>query len=139
MPRGVAHPPELRAQVVAAIAAGATVREVAARFKLDKGLVSRWAATDVTVATARANVRSPEILADLIFDLIATHVQTISAQLSAVARLDYLEKQSAADVAELLATERDTLLRLLAGLRPIDGGRHEALDDGGADAVDAAG
>jgi hypothetical protein len=119
MPRGVPHAPELRAQVVAAVATGASVREVAARFNLDKGLVSRWAAGDATVATARAHVRSPEVLADLIFDLITAHVHTIDAQLSTVAAVDYVERQSAADVAELLVTERDTLLRLLAGLRPV--------------------
>jgi hypothetical protein len=121
MTRGVAHPDELRAAVIAAVLAGASLAQAAAQFSVDKSLVSRWvqAAGLQPVATAQ-RARDPETIAELILDLIATHVTTISAQLQASARPEWLEKQSAADLAQLVAVERDTTLRLLAGLRPVE-------------------
>src|SRR5215469_2916914 len=110
MPRGVAHPPELRAQAVAAVLAGAALAEVARQFSVSKGTLGNWLAAHNasvgTVGTPRAAARDPESIAELILDLIATHVTTIQAQLQAAARPDWLEKQSAADLAELVAVER---------------------------------
>jgi transposase-like protein len=45
MPRGIAHPPELRDQVVAAVHAGTSISQAARQFGLDKSVVSRWVAT----------------------------------------------------------------------------------------------
>jgi len=120
MPRGVAHPPELRAQAVAEVIAGASLSEVARQHGLDKALVSRWVAAVATVATdqrARA-LREPATLEDLLYDLVEQHTLTLRAQLQAAARAEWLEKQSAAELAGLLVAERDTLIRLLAGFRP---------------------
>jgi transposase-like protein len=121
MTRGVAHPPELRAQVMAAIIAGTTINDAARRFNLDTGLVSRWAAADAAVAATRAaNVRSPEALEAMLFDLVAEHITTLRAQLQAAAATAYVQGQTAGDLAQLLGAERDTLIRLLAGFRPVD-------------------
>jgi transposase-like protein len=122
--RGVAHPPELRAQAVAAVLAGAALAEVARQFGVSKGTLGNWLAAHNespvgTVGTAHARARDPEAIAELILDLIAAHVTTIQAQLQATTRPDWLEKQSAAELAQLVAVERDTTLRLLAGLRPV--------------------
>jgi transposase-like protein len=120
MPRGVPHSPELRAQVVAAVLAGTTVAQAAVQFGVNKSLVSRWAAQGLQpIATEqRARARDPETLEELLFDLVATNLQTLRLQLQAATRPDWLEKQSAAELAQLVAAERDTVLRLLAGLRP---------------------
>jgi transposase-like protein len=121
MPRGVAHPPELRAQVLAAIIAGATINEASRRFDLDTGLVSRWASADAAVAATRAaHARTPEALEAMLFDLVAEHVTTIRAQLQAAASSAYVQGQTAGDLAALLGAERDTLIRLLAGFRPVE-------------------
>jgi transposase-like protein len=124
MPRGVAHPPELRAQAVAAVLAGTALAEVARQFGVSKGTLGNWLAAHNeapvgTVGTPHARARDPESIAELILDLITTHVTTIQAQLQATTRPDWLEKQSAAELAQLVAVERDTTLRLLAGLRPV--------------------
>jgi len=121
VPRGVAHSPELRAAAIAAVLAGASLAQAAAQFGVDKSLVSRWVqAAGLQPAATAQRVRDPETIAELILELIATHVTTISAQLQASARPDWLQKQSAADLAQLVAVERDTTLRLLAGLRPVE-------------------
>jgi transposase len=48
MARGIAHPPELRAAVVAAVQGGASVRQAARQFGVNAGLVSRWVAAEPT-------------------------------------------------------------------------------------------
>jgi transposase-like protein len=115
MTRGVAHPPELRAQVVAAVLAGMTMGQAALQFGLDKSLVSRWVATDAT------EYRSRQLFAieGLLLDLVAEHATTLRAELQAAARPDWLQKQSAAELAQLVVAQRDTLIRLLAGFRPV--------------------
>jgi transposase-like protein len=128
MPRGVAHPPELRAQVLAAVMAGGTINETARRFDLDPAVVSRWASADATIAMTRANARTPEALEAMLFDLVAEHVTTIRAQLQAAASSAYVQGQTAGDLAALLGAERDTLIRLLAGFRPVEQQQPPALD-----------
>ena len=124
MTRGVAHPSELRAAVIGAILAGATLSQAARQYGLSKGTVAEWL-EDRTVRTDQ-RARDPETIGDLIYDLIAEHARTLHAQLQAAARADWLEKQPAAELAQLLVAERDTLIRLLAGLRPVD--EQPALD-----------
>jgi len=116
--RGVAHPDSLRAEAVAAVLAGTAIAQVARQYGIDKSVVSRWVATDAT-HPARAR-HDPEELADLIVDLVESHVHAIHAQLQAASRPEWLEKQTAAELAALVAVERDTAIRLLAGLRPAD-------------------
>jgi|SRR5215831_8855094 len=114
MTRGVQHSAELRAQVVAAVLAGMTMGQAALRFGIDKSLISRWVATDAPEQRARELVT----IEGLLLDLIAQHATTLRAELQAAARPDWLEKQSAADLAQLVVAQRDTLIRLLAGFRP---------------------
>lgn len=130
MPRGVAHPPELKAQAVAAVLAGAALAAVARQYGISKGTLGNWLAERQvgTVGTPNARARDPETLEALIFDLVAEHLTTIRAQLQVATRADWLEKQSAADVADLLGTERDTLLRLLAGFRPVAADGNSSVD-----------
>ena len=121
MPRGIKHPDELRAQVVAAVLAGATVAQAARQFALSKSLVSEWAMSDPAVRTLRTTrERTPEALEAMLFDLVAEHITTLRAQLQAAAAAAYVQGQTAGDLAQLLGAERDTLIRLLAGFRPVD-------------------
>jgi transposase-like protein len=132
MPRGVAHSPELRAAVVAAVLAGTSVAAAARQYGLSKQTVSRWVnASDETVGTEQ-RAREQD-LGELILGLINEHITTLRAELQATARPGWLEKQSAAELAQLVVAQRDTLIRLLAGLRPVDqpalgGGEPESLD-----------
>ena len=118
MTRGVAHSDELRAEAVGAVLAGAAMAEVARRYGISKGTLGNWLALERDGTVPRT--RDPSDLGDLIVDLIESHITAIHAQLQAASRADWLEKQSAAELAQLVAVERDTALRLLAGLRPAD-------------------
>jgi len=126
--RGVPHSPELRAQVVAAIIAGATVAQAAQRFGLRKQTVSEWLQTEEVRTVRTTRERTPEVLEAMIFDLVAEHITTLRAQLQAAAATAYVQGQTAGDLAQLLGTERDTLIRLLAGFRPVDVQRPELAE-----------
>jgi hypothetical protein len=64
----------------------------------------------------------------MLFDLVAEHVTTIRAQLQAAASSAYVQGQTAGDLAALLGAERDTLIRLLAGFRPVEQSQPPTLD-----------
>jgi hypothetical protein len=119
MMRGVAHPPELRAQVIAAVVAGMSVMQAARHFGLDHTLVSRWVANPVQLVAHDQREAALAMIEGLLLDLVAEHATTLRAELQAAARPDWLEKQSAADLAQLVVAQRDTLIRLLAGFRPV--------------------
>ena len=121
MTRGVEHPAELRAQAVAAVLAGQALADVARRFGIAKGTLGTWLAQDDDYRTFRTpDAHNEPDLGDLIYGLITDHITAISAQLQAASRPEWLCQQSAAELGQLLGAERDTLLRLLAGLRRID-------------------
>lgn len=124
MTRGVAHSAELRAEAVAAVLAGTTIAQAARQYGLSKQTLSRWVGLDGTNGTD-SHARD---LGELILELIADHITTIQAQLQATTRPEWLEKQPAAELAQLVAVERDTVLRLLAGLRPVEADDTPRLD-----------
>jgi len=125
--RGSEHPAALRAQVVAAVLAGTSIAQAARQYGLSKQNVSRWVAEDGTVGTVQVLD-----IGELILDLLVSHVSAIQAQLQAAARPEWLERQSAAELAELVEVERDTTIRLLAGLERISEPDRPALDAAGA-------
>jgi len=129
--RGVEHPAQLRAQVVAAVLAGTTIAQAARQYGLSKATIGTWLAQDDEIRTVRTEQGARD-LGELIVDLIAQHVVTLSAQLQAAARPEWLEKQPAAELAQLVVAERDTVLRLLAGLRPANIDDQPQLDAPGA-------
>lgn len=124
MTRGVAHPADIRAEVVAAVLAGTTIAQAARQYGLSKQTVSRWVGLDGTNGTDTP----ARDLGELILELIADHVTAIQAQLQATTRPEWLAQQPAAELAQLVAVERDTVLRLLAGLRPIEPDETPRLD-----------
>jgi transposase-like protein len=126
MTRGVPHSPELRAQAVAAVLAGTALTVVARRYGVSKGTLGTWLAQDDDIRIVRTEQHNRiEHLTDRLIDLVHAHITTISAQLQIATRPEWIEKQSAAELAELVEVERDTALRLLAGLFPPDSGQPE--------------
>jgi len=124
MTRGAAHPAQLRAEAVAAVLAGQALTEVARRYGLSKQTVNEWVQADPRTVRTDHQARAAQIT-DRLFDILNVHLDTLSAQLQAATRPAWLEKQSAAELAALVAVERDTTLRLLAGLFPVEPERPE--------------
>src|SRR4029453_4030284 len=122
MTRGVAHPPDLRAEAIAAVLAGASMAQVARHYGVSKGTLGTWLAQDESVRTVRTEQRTREqrleFVGGFVIDLVAEHAKTLTAELQAAARPEWLEKQSAAELAQLVVAQRDTFIRLFAGLFP---------------------
>jgi len=122
VPRGVAHPPELRAQAVAAVLAGSALAEVARRYGISKGTLGTWLAESEvrTVRTPVARARTRDELAALIYDAVAATLRSLTARAEATGRADWIEKQSAAELAQLAATDWDRIIRMVSGFRPVE-------------------
>ena len=120
MTRGVPHSSELRAEAVASVTAGEALSEVARRYGISKGTLGNWLAERQIGTVGTDQHARAAHLTERLFDLVHAHIDALSAQLQAATRPAWLEKQSAAELAALVAVERDTTLRLLAGLFPVD-------------------
>src|SRR5689334_22263488 len=114
-----------RAKAVAQVLAGEQASVVAKRYKIDRSTVSRWVREDAPqLPTSQgARERTREQMAGLIYDTLADLLGAVRAQLQVAAGQEWLEKQTAGELASLLGTELDRAVRLLAGFRP-------ATDDG---------
>lgn len=135
MPRGKPHPPDIRAQAVAAVALGESIPSVAQRLGLSTGTIKGWWAEDRPVQPALARTR--EEMAELIYDTIRDLLTAVRGQLLAVKSDPWLSTQNAGDVASLLDREVDGAIRLLSGFRPAESGTGpDAID--GPDIVDGA-
>ena len=125
------HPPEIRAAAVAAVLAGEQQSVVAKRFGVSRGRLHDWvqrasvpSASGTAIATSEARTR--ERMAGLIYDTLVDTLTVIRDQLQIVSREDWVEKQSARDLAELVGKEFDGAIRLLAGFRPAEPAAVEA-------------
>jgi hypothetical protein len=92
MSRGVAHPPELRAQVVAAVLAGTTINQAARDFGIDKATVSEWCsrAQIPTVPTIKT-----ETDAELIMRYFRTAIRAMIVQAEVFGDEHYCRAQDA--------------------------------------------
>jgi hypothetical protein len=59
------------------------------------------------------------VLESRIYELVEQHTVTMVAQLQAAARPEWLARQTASELAQLVREERDSLIRLLSGFRPV--------------------
>jgi len=107
--RGVAHPAELRAEVIAAVMAGTTIAQAALQFNLDKGLVSRWVAAGLQpVATQKIGPS----LEQLIVDYLVTGLRAMISQAEVMSDPEYCRRQDA----DKLAIAHGVLGDKLAGV-----------------------
>ena len=122
---------------------------VARRFGISQGLLHGWCKQDLPpldLAEARAEIsrsdlaraRTRERIAEEIYDTVLDFFTTLRDQLQAASREDWLQKQDAAQLASLVGSEIDGVVRLLAGFRPSEQRDDDTLD-AAARATDDAG
>lgn len=92
MTRGVAHSPELRAQVVAAVHSGLSIREVARQFGLDATMVSRWVASGGVAGLA---TQKTETDVELVMAYFRAGFRAMIAQAEVLGDRDYCLAQDA--------------------------------------------
>jgi hypothetical protein len=108
MTRGVAHSPELRAQVIQAVASGMLIREAAREFDLDPTLVSRW----VSAGVAGIATRTKESDAELIMGYFRAGFRAMIVQAEVLGDRNYCLAQDA----DKLAIAHGVLGDKLAGV-----------------------
>ncbi len=119
MPRGKAHPPEVRAAVVAALVTGAATGEVCREFGVSERTAQEW--RDAAVGSSRlvrvtgdeARTRRELDLEELVGNLVSSSISALVAQAGFAAERDWFTAQDASGIAEYRGVEFDRLIRLL--------------------------
>lgn len=113
------YPDELKAQAMAALLTGQSVNAVAEQYNIPRGTVTSWA--------SRANRERGDLLSEqsngkrerigeLIVDNIETMLETTKAMLHVLQEADWIEKQSASEIAVLFGVIADKTYRLLEAM-----------------------
>lgn len=113
MPKGKPHNAKKKAAAIADLLTGDGVCEVAARYGLDKSVVSRWKAKIPAGELQRVATKKDADLDDTLFDCVKGSLESLAAQAKAAGDSDYLRKQSAKDLAMLHGVMFDKTFRLL--------------------------
>lgn len=104
------HPPEVRAQAMAALLAGQGVTEVAKEYELPPSTVSRWK------AKARKEAGRSDDVGALLLDYLSENLRTLRAQVVAFRDPEWLHAQEAHAAAVLHGVLTDKAVRLLEAL-----------------------
>lgn len=119
MPRGKAHPPEVRAAVVAALVTGAALGDVCREFHVPERTALDWrehairSSRLVRVTGDEARTRRELDLEELVGDLVSSSIRTLVAQAGFAAERSWVSAQDASGLAEYRGVEFDRLIRLL--------------------------
>ncbi len=111
--RGKPHGDEVKAQVMAALLAGQGVNEVAEAFDVPKQTVSEWAQSE---QFGQVRTKKGERIANLTFGYLEAILDGLTKQVQIVSTPEYINKQSAADVAVLHGVMADKGFRLLSAV-----------------------
>ena len=116
--RGKPHSAEVRAQVLADLAAGRGVNEVAEQYGLDKSVVSRWrlaaeAGRLQPVATAPIVTKQADEIGELLGGYLRRLLTTLTTQAEVAGKPAWIESQPAGELALLHGVLCDRAIRLL--------------------------
>lgn len=113
MARGKAHSDETRAAVMAALLAGQGVNEVAATYKLDPSVVSRWRSQTPADQLQQLATKKAHDFGELLGDYLADSLLTLREQVRFFRNGDWLKEQSASELGTLHGIVADKAVRLL--------------------------
>ncbi|MBK8912971.1 MAG: hypothetical protein IPM61_16855 [Chlorobi bacterium] len=107
---------------MAALLAGQSVSEVAADYKIDRSLVSRWKQQIPADRMHQVALKKQHDFGELLSEYLATLLTTLKVQAEVAGDPDYIRKQPAAELATLHGVMADKGIRLLeAASRDGDG------------------
>lgn len=116
--RGQKHSDETKAAVMAALLAGQSVCQVAAEFQIGKATASRWRSEIGSTDLERVGTQKEANLEQHLLDYVSTNLRTLKAQSEIAARPDWVQKQSASELAVFHGVLADKTLRILSALQP---------------------
>ncbi len=117
------YPPEIKAQVLAALLQGQAVTYVAKEYNIPEGTIYSWKSREInghgSELAAHAKEKKEQI-GDLLIEYLSESLITLRKQAIMFRNEDWLAKQNAADVAVLHGVITDKAVRLLEALGPSD-------------------
>lgn len=116
MPRGVAHEPEVKAAVMAALLMGQSIESVAAEYKLPIGTVKVWAWKEQPRDMATVTEEHREEIGELLMRYVRTALHSMTTQQEHFGDKDWLAKQDASHLAVLHGVSLDKVIRLLEAI-----------------------
>lgn len=106
------YPAEVKAQVMAALLAGQTIRKVAEETGVPKSTVAAWGKDIGNVVPAVPDTKK-EVIGELLVDLLIAKLKSQIAMSEQAGDKTWLKNQDASAFAMLLGVSDDKLLRLL--------------------------
>lgn len=119
MASGKAHPPEVKASVMAALLAGQSVTEVAAEYAIPEGTVKTWR-RQLRAENILDQPEKKDELGGLLIEYLRENLTTLAAQSRHARNPEWLQKQPASELAVLHGVIADKTVRLLAALEPVE-------------------
>ncbi len=122
MARGVAHNPDTKAAVMAALLSGQGVDDVAASYSLPESTIKGWKRE----LEANGRIVQPEKtaeLGDLILEYVRQNLTTLTVQAEHFRDRAWLQKQPADQLAVLHGVVADKTIRILEAIAPDDSER----------------
>jgi transposase-like protein len=119
VPRGKAHPPEVRAAVVAALCTGAAFSAVCDEFDVPYRTAKDWldaaaaSSSLVRISGDEARTRRELDLEELVGRLVSSSIEALVTQAGLAAERTWFAAQDAQGIAAYRGVEFDRLLRLL--------------------------
>jgi transposase-like protein len=115
------HSDEIKSAVMAALLAGQGVNEVAKQYNVPKQTVS-YLKAKLDEKLGQSGLKRE--IGTLVMELLETKLETLKAIALAISKPDYLQKQSASEVAVLYGVLADKSFRILTAMANSEG-HHE--------------
>ena len=115
---GKEYSDEIKAAAMAALLQGQSVNSVARQYKIPKGTISGWKEQAFNHANGVVSkaTQKKEVIGNLLIEYIIQSLKTLQKQVMVFSNEDWLNKQSASEVAVLHGVIADKTIRLLEAL-----------------------
>ena len=114
MARGVAHSPEVKAAVLAALMTGQSVNAAAAEYHLSKSTIAQWRDEPREPVRTQKGAEFGELVADYLRESLIT----LKTQVVSFRDVAWLLKQPASELAVLHGVVADKTIRILSAIEP---------------------
>lgn len=111
--RGQQYPDDVKAEAMAALLAGQSVTAIAKRYSIPKGTVSSWRKQARQKVKAGAESTQKTTLDELLMGYVRENLLTLREQARVFRDEEWLQRQSASEVAVLHGVLADKTVRLL--------------------------
>ena len=107
---------DFKAEVMAALLAGQSIREVAEDYDVPRGTVGGWSAKLRDAGVPNVSDSKKEEIGDLLLEMVREQIQAAIAMLKHFQDKSWLRDQDAAEMAVLYGVNDDKLQRILSRL-----------------------